>query len=56
MSFIEGFDMIKVVYIKKRKDVERRGDEVIIVLVGIYFLCEVLFFLVYEDNVLCIYV
>lgn len=27
MNPIEGFDMVKAAYAKKRKDAERRGDE-----------------------------
>lgn len=34
MSPIEGFDMIKAAYAKKRKDAERRGDEATVSRVG----------------------
>ena len=27
MNLIEGFDMVKAAYTRKRKDAERRGDE-----------------------------
>lgn len=34
MSPIEGFDMMKAAYTRRRKDAERRGDEAYVAKVG----------------------
>lgn len=40
VSPIEGFDMVKAAYAKKRKEAERSGDEATVVRVGSLSLCE----------------
>jgi hypothetical protein len=40
VSPIEGFDMVKAAYAKKRKEGERSGDEAAVVRVGSLSLCE----------------
>lgn len=40
VSPIEGFDMVKAAYTKKRKEAERTGDEATVVRVGSLSLCE----------------
>lgn len=38
-SPIEGFDMVKAAYMRKRKEAERAGDEATVVRVGSLSLC-----------------
>lgn len=51
MNPIEGFDMVKAAYTRKRKDAERRGDEVTADRVGYEFLVFIFFFFFFSFSV-----